>query len=206
MDSGTRFLTITSILMLALILQVVQAVADQRDIFGDLHGYTVFSRLDLWSAYHQLPVSKRTRKFLAIATVFGMYQYRRVPMGLKLSSAHLQRVLQGLLGDVSGVFIYADDILLASRTTSEHVALLELVMSRLAAVNFTLKFEKCVIGARRLPYLGRIISASGVELDPSSTLAAMALKVHSVEDVRSLYHGLQHQAKFIRNFARIVEP
>ena len=79
----------------------------------------------------------------------------------------MQTVLSGL--EYRGVFIYLDDVLVASRTFEEHLCHLREVFTRLRSANLRLKPRKCDILRDRLPFLGHVVSVAGIEPDPAKT-------------------------------------
>ena len=103
------------------------------DIFDSLYGMKVFSKLDAWRGYHQLKVNPEDRHKTAFRTSKGLYQYKRMPMGMKNSGAAFQRkmeiVLRGLLGKICEV--YLDDILVFSGDFKQHLIDLAKVLRRL---------------------------------------------------------------------------
>lgn len=67
-------------------------------------------------------------------TPLGLYEYVRMPFGLKNASQTFQRVVNTVLRGIDGVFIYVDDVLIASRTEEEHENVLEQVFDRLQSM------------------------------------------------------------------------
>ena len=90
------------------------------EIFSKLHGATVFSRLDLKDAFHQIPLSEKSRNITAFTTPQGTFRFTALPFGLACSPAIFARTLQRAIGDIPNVLSYFDDILVFGKTLQEH--------------------------------------------------------------------------------------
>jgi len=116
------------------------------DLAANLHGCTVFSKLDLQKGYHQVPVAPQDVRKTAVVTPFGLFEYLRMPFGLRNAGQTFQRLMDEILHDLPHVFVYMDDILVASRSHEEHARDLEIVLTRLSKHGLILNGEKCVLG------------------------------------------------------------
>jgi len=141
------------------------------DLAANLHGATVFSKLDLRKGYHQVPVHPRDVPKTAVVTPFGLFEYLRMPFGLRNAGQTFQRLMDEILQDVPHVFVYMDDILVASRSHAEHVQDLHAVLSRLQQHGMVLNGEKCVLGQSQVEYLGHVVSSSGLSPLPERVAA-----------------------------------
>ena len=90
------------------------------DFNGRLAGSKIFSKIDLVKGYHQIPMAPSSIPKTAIITPFGLWEFMRMPFGLKNSAQSFQRLMDGVLRDVPFVFVYLDDILIASKSPQEH--------------------------------------------------------------------------------------
>ena len=113
-----------------------------RDIFDQLQGAKIFSTLDMKSGFHQLPIDPRDQEKTAFTCHRGIFEFTRLSMGLSNSSAAFQRamevVLKGLLGDIC--MVYIDDIIIHSRSESDHISHIKLVLDRLDSYNLRLNY------------------------------------------------------------------
>ena len=91
-----------------------------QDFNGSLAGMKIFSKVDLVRGYHQIPVAEGDVPKTAVITPFGLWEFLRMPFGLKNAAQAFQRLMDGILRDVPFVFVYLDDILITSRSEQEH--------------------------------------------------------------------------------------
>jgi hypothetical protein len=113
----------------------------------------VFSKLDLRKGYHQIPMEEDD-----IITPFGLYEFLRMPFGLRNAS---MRVMDRITGDFAFVFCYQDDMIVASVNEEQHLLHLRAVLERLRQHGLVLNGEKCLFGQSSVEFLGHLVSAEG---------------------------------------------
>ena len=91
------------------------------DAHSQLHGKTIFSKIDLIKSYYQIPVAAADIQKTAVATPFGLWEWTRCPFGLKNAGQAFQRLMHQALGDLPWAFVYMDDVLVASTSPEEHL-------------------------------------------------------------------------------------
>ena len=139
------------------------------EILGSLGKSRYFSTLDALNAYHCIEVEKDSRTITAFATAFGLYQFIRIPFGLKNSSASYCRFVQRLVDilGVPGIIAYLDDVLVHSADLDTHVNLIRLVFSAHKEAGIRLNAGKTHLFQEEVEYLGHLVDAEGVKLIPS---------------------------------------
>jgi hypothetical protein len=124
-----------------------------------------FAVMDLTSGYHQTAIDEDSMKYTAFVTSAGVFEWRRVPMGLKGAPTYFQRemaqtVLAGIIG--YGAELYIDDCIVYGETEEEFLANLESVFEKFKAHNITLNPKNCRFGQSAIEYLGQIIDKDGL--------------------------------------------
>ena len=120
-----------------------------------MSGCTVFSKIDLVKAYHQIPKT-------AIAMPFGLFEFIFMAFGLRNAAQALQRLKDNILMGIDFLFSFLDDNGVFSKSEDVHWDHLRTLFSILSANGLALNLEKCVFVVPVLDFLGHHISAAGV--------------------------------------------
>ena len=108
------------------------------DLTHTLNGATVFSKLDLRAAYHQLTLAPESRYITTFATHHGLWRYKCLNFGTNSTSEIFQKKIQSLLINIPGSLNISDDIIVFGKTQAEHDRALEAVCQKFSDVNLTL--------------------------------------------------------------------
>jgi Reverse transcriptase (RNA-dependent DNA polymerase) len=100
------------------------------DMSAKLAGCSVFTKLGLRKGYYQILVAEEDVQKTAVITPFGLWEFLRMPFGLRNAGQSFQRLMDSLTADLPSTFSYLDDVIVAS-TPDGHVAALESVLQRL---------------------------------------------------------------------------
>ncbi|CAL9012278.1 unnamed protein product, partial [Prunus brigantina] len=145
------------------------------DLFDQLKGAKVFSKIDLRSGYHQLQIREEDVPKTAFRTRYGHYEFLVMPFGLTNAPAAfmdlMNRVFRRYLDRF--VIVFIDDILVYSKSRKAHMKHLEIVLGTLRRRQLYAKFSKCQFWLDRISFLGHVISAEGIYVDPQKIEAVM---------------------------------
>ncbi|XP_027912628.1 uncharacterized protein LOC114172230 [Vigna unguiculata] len=146
------------------------------DLMDQLHGASVFSKIDLRSGYHQILVKAEDVEKTAFRSRYGHYEYVVMPFGvtnaLTLFMDYMNWIFRPFL--VKFVVVFIDDILIYSKTHEEHAELLRIVLGILREQLFA-KLSKCDFWMREVQFLGHVISSQGIVVDPTKVEVVIQL-------------------------------
>ena len=178
-----------------------------EDLHAALRGCSVFSVLDMKSAYHQIPVSENSQKFLTINTIQGLYVFTRLPFGIHSAPGVFQRIMDTVLAGIPKVICYLDDILVAGETPEEHDETLSQVFKRLLDAGFRLSKSKCNLRKPSVRYLGHVIDAKGLHPTEDKMQAIRdAPTPKNVTQLKSFLGLILFYARFIPNHSTLLAP
>jgi len=177
-------------------------------LMDELCGASWFSILDLYSGYHQIRLKAGEEFKTAFQTHYGHFEFRVMAFGLSEAPGSFQGAMNSTLQPLlRKCVIFFDDILVYSRTYSQHIDHLRLVLSLLAKDKWFVKLSKCNFAQRQIAYLGHTISELGVSTDPAKVEAILKWPVPTnVKELRSFLGLAGYYRKFVRHFAVICEP
>ena len=158
-----------------------------HDFNTRLAGAKIFSKIDLIRGYHQIPMAEDSIAKTAIATSFGLWEFLRMPFGLKNAAQTFQRLMDSIFQHLDFVFVYLDDILVASKSPVEHYNYLRQIFTLLSSNGLIIQKSKCIFGVQELEYLGHLITVEGVRPLPSRI---EVIRNFSTPDSRSLQRFL----------------
>ena len=177
-------------------------VRNLQDFNADLRGKTIFSKVDLLKGYHQIPVNPADVKKTAVITPFGLFLFPRCPFGLKNAGQDFQRLMDKILGEIPHVFVYLDDILIASASQEEHLHDLKTVFSILEENGLVVNRKKCILGEASIEFLGHICDAHGIKPLPCKVEAIRKVKPPTtIKELQRFLGMINYYRRFIKSAA-----
>ncbi|XP_017431977.2 uncharacterized protein LOC108339348 [Vigna angularis] len=179
------------------------------DLLDQLQGASVFSKIDLRSGYHQIRVKEGDIQKTAFRSRYGHYEYVVMPFGVTNAPAifmdYMNRIFRPYLDKFVVVFI--DDILIYSKSHEEHEEHLRVVLGVLKEKELYAKLSKCEFWMKSVQFLGHVVSAEGISVDPTKVRAVLEwTSPRSITEVRSFVGLAGYYRRFIEGFAKIVAP
>ncbi|GJS45781.1 putative reverse transcriptase domain-containing protein [Tanacetum coccineum] len=178
------------------------------DLFDQLQGSSIYSKIDLRSGYHQLRVREEDILKTAFRTRYGHYEFQVMPFGLTNAPAVfmdlMNRVCKPYLDKF--VIVFIDDILIYSKSKKEHEGHLRQILKLLKKEELYAKFSKCEFWIPRVQFLGHVIDCQGIHVDPA--------KIESIKDwaspktpteIRQFLGLAGYYRRFIEGFSKIAK-
>jgi len=111
---------------------------------------TIFSTLDLTSGFWQMQLDEKSQPLMAFTIPRkGQYNWIMSPMGLLGCPASFQRLMEGVMRNISNIIVYIDDLLVHTTTHEDHLKVLEQVLERLHSHNLKIDLDKCFFRKQR---------------------------------------------------------
>ena len=177
-------------------------VRNLTDFNADLHGKKYFSKIDLLKGYHQIPVDKADICKTAVITPFGLYEFPRTPFGLKTAGQSFQRLMDEILAGIPHVYVYIDDILVASETKEQHIEDLRRLFVTLEANGMVLNRKKCIFGQSQVEFLGYKVDQNGVHpMEDRVTAIRETATPTSIKELQRFLGVINYYRRFIPNAA-----
>ena len=179
------------------------------DLFDQVQGAKVFSKIDLRSGYHRLKVRREDVPKTAFKTRYGHYEFLAMPFGLTNAPASFMDLMNRVFGPYLDKFVivFIDDILVYSSSKEEHAEHLRKILQTLREHQLYAKFIKCQFWLDRVAFLGHVVSAEGISVDPQKIEAIVDWKPPTnVTEVRSFLGLAGYYRKFVEGFSKIATP
>ena len=179
------------------------------DLFDQLKGASIFSKIDLRSGYHQLKIKDADVHKTAFRTRYGHYEFLVMPFGLTNAPAAfmdlMNRVFRPYVDQFVVVFI--DDILVYSKDRESHDTHLRVVLEILRKEQLYAKLSKCEFWLTEVSFLGHIVSKEGIQVDPKKIEVVVEWKPpRNVTEVRSFLGLAGYYRRFVKGFSMIAAP
>lgn len=184
-------------------------LASILDILDQLGGAKFFSVFDLSSSFHQIKMSEKDKHKTAFTTPNGLYNFLRMPFGLRNAAATFQRLIDIVLRGLNEkeCFAYIDDVVIHAKTLSEHRRKYLTLIERLREANLQLEPTKCEFLRREVCYLGHKLSQNGVSPDPRKLSAVSNFpRPKTPLNVKQFLGLTSYYRRFINDFSKYAKP
>jgi hypothetical protein len=175
-------------------------------LFDQLVGAKVFFKVDLYLSYHQIKIRLEDVPKTAFSTRYGLYEYLVMSLGLTNAPAHFMYLMNSVFMPELDKFIvvFIDDILIYFKSEEEDVRHLRAILQWLQDHQLYVKYSKCAFWLKEVPFLGHIISAEGIAVDPSNIQEVLDWKSsRSITQIRSFLRLAGYYCHFTLNFSKI---
>jgi hypothetical protein len=182
-------------------------IPTSEDVIARLHGKKIFTVIDMKDAFWQIKLDDYSSRLCTFNTIFGRFSFCRLPFGVTCAPEVLQKRNMEVFGDIAGVHVIFDDLLIAADDEAEHDISLQMVLERARRLNVRFNSDKLQHKVRQVKYVGLLIAADGIRPDPDKVKAVVDMAVPT--DIKALQRFLgtvTYLSKFIPNFSSVTEP
>jgi len=180
-----------------------------EEMIDELGPSVSFSILDARSAYWSIELSPDDRPKTAFSDGTNLWQFKRMPYGLKTAGATYQRMINFILSPVLGrhTMAYLDDVVIYSKNFDDHLRHLEETLKLVEQAGFKLNLNKCQFAVQKLKLLGFVVSTNGVTPDPDKVTAIASMPApRNVKEVRRFLLASGVFRRHVANYATIAAP
>ncbi|XP_068205634.1 uncharacterized protein [Palaemon carinicauda] len=177
------------------------------DIIDSVSNSKYLTQIDLLKGYYQIKLTDRTREISAFITPFGLFEYRVLPFGMTNAPATFQRMVHEVTRGLEGVYVYLDDIVIASISWDEHLKILRELFKRLLEANLVINLAKSLFGKAKVTYLGHVIGSGSILPKDTNVKAITSFPTPSDKKELKTFLGMvSYYSKFCPNFSIITSP
>ena len=178
-----------------------------EDSLHELGRSRFFTKADLASGYWHVELDDESSMLITFQTCHGRYRWRRLPFGTKVSSEIFQKRLLEVLGDLKGVVVIAEDIIIHGETQEEHDRNLEKFLQRCREVGIRLNKTKFQTGLNSVDFMGHRVTPTGIKPDPEKVRAILDMEApEDVASVRRFIGTVNYLARFLPHLSQTLQP
>ena len=168
-----------------------------------------FSKIDLKSAYHQVPIKSEDRLYTAFEAEGNLYQFCCLAFSLTNVVPAFQRIVDNFVRDygLKKTFLYLDDITICGATKEEHEINLQNFLDTARKINLTFNLDKCVFGTTKISLLGHIIEKGTKKPDPDRLIALTEFPIPKTRvQLTRLIGFFAYYAKWVHDYSNKIRP
>ncbi|XP_030760328.1 uncharacterized protein K02A2.6-like [Sitophilus oryzae] len=181
-------------------------IPSTEELCNRLAGKEVFSVLDMKDGFYQIELDEPSSYLCTFGTPFGRYRFKRMPFGISSAPEVLQKANTKIFGDLEGVQIYFDDLIIAGKDAENHDRILQEVINRARKYNYKFNVKKLQYKIDKVKYVGLIISKEGIAADASNV--ETIVKLEEPKNVKALQKFLgmtNYLSKFIPHYSESTQ-
>jgi hypothetical protein len=178
-------------------------------VFSAMANKQYFSTFDAIKGYHQIDIDPADRAKTAFISHRGLYQYKRLPFGLKNAPGQFQRIMDRILGGLRWIaaLCYIDDVIIFSNSWGEHIAHIRTFLKSVRTSGLQLSLAKCKFGYDSVKMLGMNISRYGLHTIAEKVQAVMDIAPpRTLGELHRIVGLFGYYRNFIQNFAKVIKP
>nr|GEU64737.1 putative reverse transcriptase domain-containing protein [Tanacetum cinerariifolium] len=179
------------------------------DLFDQLQGSSVYSKIDMWSGYYQLRIREEDIPITAFRTRYGHFVFQVMSFVLTNSPAVFMDLMKLVCKPYLDKFmiVFIDDILIYSNNKEEHEEHLKTILELLKNEKLYAKFSKCYFWLESVYFLGHVIDSDGVHVDPTKVEAIQNWSAPTTPtEVRQFLGLADYYWRFIEGFSLVSKP
>ncbi len=177
------------------------------DIYSQLGSSKYFSKFDLSKGFWQVPLSENSRKYTAMTTHKGLYQFKVLPFGLVTAPASCNRLVRAVLGNMDKAFGYMDDVITGTSNWSHQLNVCREFFLRIRDANLTLRPSKCQMGFESLDFLGLTVGEGKLSANPDKVQGILKLaRPTTKKQIRSFMGMVNFYRQFLPKLSEISAP
>lgn len=177
------------------------------ELFAALSGGEEYTKIDLTTAYMQVPLHPDSQACTAISTHIGTFAFNRTPYGISCVPEKFQKIMEETLRGLPNTVVFLDDICITGKNRECHKQNVRAVIERLSMMGLTVKINKCDFLKKSVSYLGFIIDKDGLHPDLSKIDAIVkAPTPGNVTQLKAFLGLINYYGKFVPNLSSLLHP
>ena len=164
-----------------------------------------FSTMDAQRAFYQIPLTEESIPKTAVRTPFGLFEFVRMPYGLRNSAQAFQRYIDEVIHGLDNVSCYIDDIIVATKTKEEHIETLKKLFERLSHYGIRLNSKKCLWMQTSVQFLGHMVAEDSLKpIDEKTEVIHRFPIPETVRELRSFLGTIEYYRRFLPHMSELT--
>ena len=177
------------------------------DVLPQLSGKKIFSIIDMKDGFWHVELDDESSRLVTFNTPFGRYSFTRLPFGINSALEVFQKRAQQAFGDIQGVAVVFDDIIIAASSIEEHDAIFRQLLERAREMNVRFNRSKLQLTVHSVVYLGHVVSCNGIAPDPNKVRAIVEFPPPKSREELMRFNGMAtYVSRYIPNYADLTFP